>query len=154
MRTRQMEAKERTRRVELELQLQWSSRSKKRNVDDDTNGNGDNTINSSGQQLKRVAVPVPVPAPRLAIQHVIRIFIRDFINREREVHVNPAVTVRRLTEVVAATWALPAAKLRFTFAGERLDNYRTLRHYKITQNSTIDMLLDMAGTGEFFSGSQ
>ena len=70
-----------------------------------------------------------------------QIFVKTLTGKTITLDVEPSDTIDQLKGYVAAISIYPAGDQRMIFAGKRLEDTRTLRHYGIRAESTVHLIL-------------
>ena len=69
------------------------------------------------------------------------IFVREMAGRTFTLEVEPSDTIANVQTKVQEQVGIPPGRQRLVFAGQPLDDARTLEDYDIQRESTIDMIL-------------
>lgn len=72
----------------------------------------------------------------------------------RAITVEKDMTVIELKKAISELEGFPVKKQRLMFMGVQLDNNRTLSHYQISDDSTIQLILSLKGGMQIFVKSQ
>ena len=72
----------------------------------------------------------------------------------RAITVEKDMTIIELKRAISELEAIPAQKQRLMFMGVQLDDARTLSHYQISDDSTIQIFLSLKGGMQIFVKSQ
>ena len=72
----------------------------------------------------------------------------------RAITVEKDMTVIELKRAISELEAIPVKKQRLIFMGVQLDNARTLSHYQISDDSTIQLVLSLKGGMQIYVKSQ
>ena len=74
-----------------------------------------------------------------------QLFVKDLKGQIFTLDMEPTDTVTDLKEKVAAKDGTPVEHQRMIFAGRQLEDERTLAAYKITEQSTVHLVLRLRG---------
>jgi len=79
------------------------------------------------------------------MQIFVKIFVKTLTEKTITLDVDPSDTIAVMKQKIADKIAIPADLQRLIFAGKRLQDHRTLSVYKIQQDSTIHLCLNLRG---------
>ena len=79
------------------------------------------------------------------MQIFVKIFVETLTEKTITLDVDPSDTIAIMKQKIADRIAIPVDLQRLIFAGKRLEDHRTLSVYKIQQDSTIHLCLNLRG---------
>ena len=90
----------------------------------------------------------------LRLRGGMKLFLKNQQFPLRAITVEKDMTIIELKRAISELEAIPAQKQRLMFMGVQLDDARTLSHYQISDDSTIQIFLSLKGGMQIFVKSQ